>query len=88
VIAESLEERVLAYIEFRIKPHEILTCTQMVEVWRDGTLAAGIYPHEDGLRIVSKYMAEVEQQTGYPPSFVMFLTPMGDEPHQNKGQGS
>jgi len=46
----------MANTEFRVKPHETLPGNQMVEFWRDGVFVAGIYPHEDGIRIVSKYI--------------------------------
>jgi len=64
----------MADIEFRVKPHGILPDNQMVELWRGGVFVAGIYPHEDGLRIVSKYMDGVEHELGYPPSVVMHLS--------------
>jgi hypothetical protein len=35
----------------------------MVECWRDGVFVAGIYPHKDGIRVISKYMTEVTQDT-------------------------
>jgi len=63
--------------EFCVKTHGILPGNQMVEFWRDGVFVAGIYPHEDGLRIVSKYMdgvENVEHEQGYPPSVVMHLS--------------
>jgi len=31
----------------------------MVECWRDGVFVAAIYPHQDGIRIVSKYMTDM-----------------------------
>jgi len=49
--------------EFRVAPHSILPDSQMVECWRDGVFVAGIYPHQDGIRIVSKYMTDVEKET-------------------------
>lgn len=45
--------------EFRFSQHSVLPEKLIVEVWRDGTFVAGIYPHEDGIRIISKYMTEV-----------------------------
>lgn len=45
--------------EFKVVPHLIHPGSQMIECWRDGVFVAGIYPHEDGLRVVSKYMTEV-----------------------------
>ncbi|GAI78352.1 unnamed protein product, partial [marine sediment metagenome] len=64
----------MANSEFRVKPHEILPGNQMVEFFRDGVFVAGIYPHEDGIRIVSKYMDGVEKEPGYPPAVVVQLS--------------
>jgi len=61
-------------MEFRVKPHETLPDNQMVEVWRGGVFVAGIYPHEDGLKLVSKYWDGVEHDPGYPPCVIMHLT--------------
>lgn len=49
--------------EFRITSHSVLPCKQVVECWRDGVFVAGIYPHQDGIRIVSKYMTGVSKET-------------------------
>ena len=46
-------------MEFRIKT-DTRTGKPMVEVWRDGEFIAGIYVHEDGMLIVSKYLDGVE----------------------------
>jgi len=35
---------------------------QVVECWRNGKFVAGIYPHQDGIRIVSKFMADVSKE--------------------------
>jgi len=62
--------------EFRVKPHGLLPGSQMVEFWRDGVFVAGIYPHEDGIRIVSKYMkymTRVGSEDVFPPSAVVHL---------------
>ena len=64
----------MANMEFRVKPHEIMPGNQMVELWRNGVFVAGIYPHEDGIRIVSKYMDGVKQEPGYPPTVVVHLS--------------
>ena len=64
----------MANIEFRVKPHGTLPGNQMVEFCRDGVFVAGIYPHEDGIRIVSKYMDGVEHEPGYPPAVVVQLS--------------
>ena len=64
----------MANIEFRVKPHGILPGNQMVELFRDGVFVAGIYPHEDGIRIVSKYMDGVKHEPGSPPAVVLQLS--------------
>lgn len=43
----------------------------MVKVWRDGKFVASIYAHEDGLRVVSKYLDGVEHEAAVPPSIVI-----------------
>ena len=57
-------------MEFRISSHAI-TGKPMVEVWREEEFIAGIYVHEDGLRIASKYLDGVEHETDMPPSVVI-----------------
>jgi hypothetical protein len=50
-----------------------MTGKPMVEVWQDGEFIASIYGHEDGLRIVSKYLDGVEHEAATPPSiFIKF----------------
>lgn len=48
--------------EFKVVGHSILRGSQVVECWRDGVFIAGIYPHQDGIRIVSKFMTNVEME--------------------------
>lgn len=48
---------------FKISPHGVLGGKTMVEYWRDGKFIAGIYPHQDGIRIVSKFMTDVSKET-------------------------
>ncbi|GAI90127.1 unnamed protein product [marine sediment metagenome] len=60
--------------ELRVVPHSMLLGNQMAEFWRDGVFVAGIYPHEDGIQIVSKYMDGVKQVPGYPPTVVVHLS--------------
>ncbi len=60
-------------MEFRIGTHTE-TGKPMVEAWRDGTFVAGIYGHDDGIQIVSKYLDGLEQQPGYPPAVVVHLS--------------
>ncbi len=57
--------------EFRVVSHTILG-KQAVECWRDGEFVAGIYPHLDGIRIVSKFMTDVSKETepGLPSAIV------------------
>jgi len=47
-------------MEFHIDTHEI-TGEPIVEVWNDGEFVAGIYSHENGLKIVSKYIDGITQ---------------------------
>ena len=49
-------------IELKVASHGLLPGKQMVECWRDGVFVAGIYPHLDGIRIVSKYMTDVAKE--------------------------
>jgi len=64
----------MATIELRLPPPGILLGNQMVEGCRDGVFVAGIYPHEDGIRVASKYLDGVEHVLEYPPSVVMHLS--------------
>ena len=45
----------------------------MVEYWRCGEFAAGIYPHPDGIRVVSKFITDVVKDPSYPRSVVIKL---------------
>ena len=63
----------MANKEFKVKPHGILPGNQMVELWRDGKFVAGIYPHQDGIRIVSKYLAGVSEDPSFPPAAIIKL---------------
>jgi len=49
--------------DFKVVTHSILPGSQVVEVWRNGVFIAGVYPHEDGIRVVSKYMTDVIKET-------------------------
>jgi hypothetical protein len=53
--------------EFKVCPHSWLPGKTIVEYWRDGVFVAGIYPHQDGIRIISEYMTDVEKE----PELVM-----------------
>jgi hypothetical protein len=46
---------------FKVCPHSTLPGKTMVEYWRDGKFFAGIYPHQDGIRIISKHIIRVEE---------------------------
>jgi len=48
--------------EFRVVPHSMLPVKQAVECWRDGKFVAGIYPHQDGIRIVSKFITDISKE--------------------------
>ncbi|KKM15094.1 hypothetical protein LCGC14_1699540 [marine sediment metagenome] len=61
-------------IEFRVKPHKVSPGKQMIEFHRDGVFVAAIYPHEDGIRIVSKYMEGVKYESGSPRALVVKLS--------------
>ena len=59
-------------IKFRLSVHGI-TGKPMVEVWRDDTFVAGIYEHEEGVRLVSKYFDGVAYEPSSPPAVVIKL---------------
>lgn len=59
--------------EFKIKPHHQLPDKTMVEYWRGGKFVAGIYPHQDGIRVVSKYMVRTLPEGGRPASVIIEL---------------
>jgi len=63
--------------EFRVVPHSKVPGSQAIECWRDGVFVAGFYPHQDGIRIVSKFMTDVTKEAHYPPSIIIKL---GQEP--------
>ena len=58
---------------FKICPHDQLPSKMMVEYWRGNKFIAGIYPHQDGIRIVSKYLVGVSEDPSYPPAAVIKL---------------
>ena len=63
----EMEER------FYVSQHDQLPGKTMVEYWREGKFIAGIYPHQDGLRVVSKYLVGVDKDPSYPPAAVIKL---------------
>ena len=48
--------------EFKVHPHSINPSNDVIECWRDGVFVAAIYPHEDGIRVISKYMTDVYKE--------------------------
>lgn len=74
---------------FKLCPHQFLPGKIMVEYWRDGVFVAAIYPHQDGIRIASKYMTDVVREEepvmsvgGWVPSAIIKLDtqkPLGKE---------
>ncbi len=59
-------------IEFKLVTH-LQSGRPMVEVFRDDIFIAGIYGHEEGIHLVSKYFDGVEHNPDYPPSVVIKL---------------
>ena len=64
-------------IRLVVKPHEE-TGGEMVQVWDGDVFVAGVYPHEDGVRVVSKYLDGVDTEPVYPPAVVVKFS--RDEP--------
>ncbi len=64
-------------MEFCVVPHSVLQGETLVECRRDGKLVACVYPHSEGLRIISRYMTGVVNEGGHVPSVVISL---GDKP--------
>ena len=60
-------------MEFRVSEHT-MTQKPMVEVWKDGEFIASIYGHDDGLRVVSKYLNGVDHESCFPPALVIKLS--------------
>lgn len=46
----------------------------MVEAWKDGECVATIDGHDDGIRIVSKYLDGLKHEVGYPPGVILKLS--------------
>lgn len=46
----------------------------MVEVWDDDVFVAGVYPHQGGVRVVSKYLGDVRHEPSPPPAVVIAFT--------------
>lgn len=56
---------------FEVRHHGVLPDKMMVEYWRRGEFVAGIYPHRDGIRIVSRFITGVAEDPGWPPQSVV-----------------
>ena len=72
---------------FRIAPHTTLGGKTMVEYWRDGEFIAGIYPHQDGIRVVSKYLDGVNMEPCYPLAAIIKLKEGGETQDETIHQG-
>jgi len=60
--------------QFKVHPHSIMPGNEVVECWRDSIFVAGIYPHEDGIRVISKYMTDVyKEEEATPPAAIIKL---------------
>ena len=60
-------------MEFLVSEHT-MTHKPMVEAWKDGEFIASIYGHDDGLRVVSKYLDGVDHEPVFPPTIVIKLS--------------
>lgn len=60
-------------IEFRVSTNTI-TEKPVVEALKNGEVIAYIYGHDDGLRVVSKYLDGVDHEPGFPPALVIKLS--------------
>ena len=58
---------------FRVCPHDQLPGKIMIEFWRGKEFVAAIYPHQDGLRIVSKHLDGVTEDHSFPPAAIIRL---------------
>jgi hypothetical protein len=58
---------------FKVCPHDLQPDKLMVEYWRRGQFVAGIYPHQDGIRVVSKFITGVSEDPGHPRSVIIKL---------------
>lgn len=44
---------------------------EMIEVSQNGCVIGRIYPHSEGIRIVSEYLDGVQHEPGMPPTVVV-----------------
>jgi hypothetical protein len=61
---------------FVIKPHDIRSREQMVEVWIGGEFVGALYPgiRSDELRFVSKHLVSSSLDSAYPPALQILLS--------------
>lgn len=52
-------------VEFKLAPHWRLP-VNVVEVWKRGKMIGTIYPGEEGIKVVSKYMAGHAESAAMP----------------------
>lgn len=57
--------------EFKVCPHSALPDKEMVEYRRDGEFFAGIYPHQDGIRVISKHITGVYRDPVAPSAVII-----------------
>lgn len=56
-------------MQFTVRPHSVLVGQQLVEVISDDNrLLATIYPHAQGIHVVSKHITGVVQTAGLLPA--------------------
>lgn len=61
-------------ISFVMAEHSILGEGHMVcEVWEGSRFVGAIYPHADGVHIVSKYLNGTLPTAGFPPGVIVKL---------------
>ena len=54
-----------------VMKHHKLTGGMVIEVFDDDVFVACVYPHEDGIRVVSKYLGTVRRDDDNPPSLTI-----------------
>lgn len=62
-------------IRLRIQDHTVMPGKQFVEIFDDERCVGAIYPHPQGIRIVSKYMSggQIEFTPGAPSELLIKL---------------
>ena len=61
-------------VSFVMREHHILGRGHMVcEVWDGLRLMGVVYPHQDGIHIVSKYLNGAEPTVDFPPGILVKL---------------